>query len=77
MTLDYSEDGAVKIDMREYIDAVVNEFPYKLGNERRCPWTERLFKVDSESKRIDPKRDSVTHVWCRWDGTWVLSHRDL
>ena len=51
MTLDYTEERKLRIDMRKSLDAMIFEFPYKLSDKVRCPWTEKMFKVDKEEHK--------------------------
>ena len=37
--LDYNEEGKLNIDMRKYLDAIIAEFPHKLSDKVKCPWT--------------------------------------
>jgi hypothetical protein len=53
MILDYSTPGALKLDMKYYIRNMVEEFPYAIKAIKTTPWTEKLFKVNSESKYLD------------------------
>jgi hypothetical protein len=41
--------------------AALAEFPYKLQGEVHVPWTDKLFKVDETSKRLDDKRQETFH----------------
>jgi hypothetical protein len=61
MKLDYSTPGVLKVDMTEYISSMLAEFPYKLQGEVHVPWTEKLFKVDETSKKLDDKRRETFH----------------
>lgn len=42
MTLDYTDKGKLKIDMRDYIRNIAKEWPYELKRETK-PWNENLF----------------------------------
>jgi hypothetical protein len=61
MKLDYSTPGVLKVDMTEYIYTMLADFPYKLQGEVNVPWTEKLFKVDETSKKLDDKRRETFH----------------
>ena len=39
MTLDYTEEGKLKIDMRKYLDAMIAGFPHKFSDKVNCRWT--------------------------------------
>jgi hypothetical protein len=61
MKLDYSTPGVLKVDLTEYIDTMLANFPYKLQGEVNVPWTEKLFKADETSKKLDDKRRETFH----------------
>ena len=46
MVLDFSCKGVLKVDMRDYVKSMVNEYPGKLSGKTECPWNENLFKFD-------------------------------
>ena len=46
MTLDYTEEGKLKVGMRKYLDATISELPHKSSVQVKCPWTEKMFKVE-------------------------------
>ena len=50
MTLDYSSPGKVKIDMRDYVKTMIDEFPAKLRGTASTPANDKLFKTDLGSK---------------------------
>jgi hypothetical protein len=62
MILDYTEVGKVKIDMSNYIDAMVNEFPEDV-EEKTTPWTGNLFKVDSSSPKLSKLKSEQFHTF--------------
>ena len=62
MILDYSQVGALKVDMTYYIDAMLEEFPEKVPLYN-TPWTERLFKVDETSPKFDDEKRAVHHTF--------------
>ena len=45
--------GKVIIDMRYYVEKMIEEFPGDLTGNVKCPWTERLFKVDENATLLD------------------------
>jgi hypothetical protein len=55
MKLDYSTPGVLKVDMREYVSAMLDEFPYKLKGSVTVPWSDKLFKVDATQKKLETK----------------------
>lgn len=46
MTMDYSTPGEVKIDMRDYVQGMIDEFPAKLPGTSQAAANDNLFKVD-------------------------------
>ena len=62
MILDYSQVGALKVDMRYYIDAMIEEFPEEV-REYSTPWTERLFQVDESSPKLDDEKRAIHHTF--------------
>ena len=57
MTLDYTEEGKLKIDMRNYLDEIIAEFHHNLSDKVKCPWTDKMLKMDKEEKKLgDEKR---------------------
>ena len=46
----------LKLDMKYYISSMIEDFfPYVIRSIKTSPWTEKLFKVNTESKRVDEK----------------------
>ena len=45
MTLDYSTKGELKLNMKEYITKMIEEFPVELTGTAKCAWTDGLFKT--------------------------------
>jgi len=63
MVLDYSTPGVLKIDMTEYVKAMVKEFPYEIKGKGKFPWNDSLFKVDEDSKKLELGRSKVFHTF--------------
>jgi len=42
MPFDYTEDGKLRVNMRDYVKGMIKEFPVKLTGSTATPWTERL-----------------------------------
>ena len=63
MILDFSIPGAMKLDMRYYIKQMIEDFPYEIKTIKTNPWTEKLFKVDNESKHLDDERRTSFHTF--------------
>ena len=63
MTLDYSQPGALKIDMIEHIQDMLDDFPHQVIKTSKAPWNEKLFKVDDLSKKLTKERRGVFHTF--------------
>ena len=59
-TLDCSEKGKLKVDMRDHVKSMDQEWPYELEKERR-PWRDSLFKADKASKPLDEVEAKTHH----------------
>ena len=64
MTLDYTVEGEVTIDMVDYVKAMVDNFPNDLTKIAKVasPWTEKLFKVEKESPKLSSDKASEFHT---------------
>ena len=62
MTLDFSTPGEVKIDMKDYVKSMVEEFPLDLPGTSRTPANENLFKVD-RGKPISSLKAEAFHTF--------------
>ena len=63
MILDYSKDGALKVDMKYYIDGMIEDFPYDLNATKVAPWSDKLLKIDEKSKELDDARQGIFHTF--------------
>ena len=57
MTLDYSEKQKLKVDMRDYINGILEEFPYDIKAQQKAPWNKKLLKVNDNDKRKNRNSD--------------------
>ena len=60
--LDYSEPGVLKVDMVDYVKAMVDEFPQEL-KACKLPWDDKLFKVDKNSKKLMKPQAEQFHTF--------------
>ena len=58
MKLDYSIPENLRVDMQDYIKELITTFPGKLSENMKCPWTTRLFNIES----LDEHRKDT----CSW-----------
>ena len=62
MILDFSEEGVMKVDMRDYVQKMLKEFPiqFKEGDLVQTPATESLLETDS-GKALTPDKREAFH----------------
>ena len=53
MTLDYSEQECVKINMKDYIASILDEVPASMEGTTRTPTSSRLFQVCKTSLKLE------------------------
>jgi hypothetical protein len=64
MILDFTQDGALKVDMKYYSQGMLDEFPFEVKpSQTATPWTEKLFKVQEDVKKVDEERRSIFHTF--------------
>ena len=61
MLLDYSVKGKVKIDMQDYIDAILEDLPKGFDSEAVTPATSYLFEVNDECKKLNQVNSKQLH----------------
>ena len=63
MTLDYSKKYKVKIDMRDYVNQMINQLPIKLDDNdtEKTPANENLFKKYN-SKMLSKYKEELFHT---------------
>jgi hypothetical protein len=63
MKLDYTVPGQVSINMVDYIESMVANFPDEhLQGKVASPWSESLFKVQDDSPLLEPKMAEMFHT---------------
>ena len=63
MNLDYSEEGKLKVDMKYYIDNMIEEFPYEVKEQSKAPWNDKLFKVNETVSKLDEAKRAIFHTF--------------
>jgi hypothetical protein len=63
MILDFTQDGAMKLDMKYYIEGMLEEFPHDIKSTKTTPWTEKLLKVQEDAKKIEETRRGTFHTF--------------
>jgi hypothetical protein len=62
MTLDYREDGVVKVTMVDYINKMLAELPTDMNGVAPSPAANHLFKVnDSDPKKLEKDTSDMFH----------------
>ena len=58
----FNDNGGVMIDMKDYVQDMVNEYPDELHGKSKTPANEKLFKVNENSKKLDTKKAETFHT---------------
>ena len=61
MKLIYTSEGELKIDMQDYIQETLKEFPEELNGNISTSWNDKLFKVDDEDSQLNEKCQKQFH----------------
>ena len=62
MTLVFTNESNLKIEMINYIDKMCKEFPEELDGGTKYPWTEKLFSVDKNSPILSAENLNSFHT---------------
>ena len=62
MTLDFTEDGIVKIDMREYVEKVLDKMPGEMDVTATTPAASHLFQMRSDAIILGNKKREFLHT---------------
>ena len=60
VVLNFTQEGAVIVDVSQHISSMENIFPEDLSG--LTVWNDDLFKVDPTSKKLDSERASIFHT---------------
>jgi hypothetical protein len=63
MIMDFTQAGALIIDMKYYIEGMLEEFPYKVKSTKTTPWTKKLLKLQEDAKEVEEARHSIFHTY--------------
>jgi len=61
MTLDFSERGIAKIDMKQYITNILDEMPIEMAGVCTTPAANHLFEVDPEAEKLNDQTKEFFH----------------
>jgi hypothetical protein len=62
MKLNFTEKGKLKLDMVDYVDNMVNDFPEELPPSN-YPWNDNLLEVDLSSKLLLKEKKELFHTF--------------
>ena len=62
MMLDYTIEGSVKIDMEDYVNKIIDEFPEEVQKVTRTPASEHLFRVDQDGDKLSEEMAEQFHT---------------
>ncbi len=62
MTLDYSVKGEVKIDMRDYVQEMIDIFPSGLTAKASSPASDKLYKTAKDATSVKQMKAEVFHT---------------
>ena len=63
MTIDYSDKGKVKIDMKDYIENILKEMPDDMAGVAPTPAANHLFDVNTDAPKLnEAKKEFFHHV---------------
>ena len=63
MKLNYSSPEKLKVDMREYVNELIKDFPASMTDNIECPWTTKLFNINEKSKLLNKERRETFHTF--------------
>ena len=61
MFLDYGEDGVVQVDMRPYLDTVLDDLPKCFKGKARTPAAKHLYKTNEQAKKLNDEQAELYH----------------
>jgi hypothetical protein len=62
MKLDCNENGSIKVNMVDYVENMVNNFPEEI-TKSNYPWNENLFKAERRSTVLYKEEKEVFHTF--------------
>jgi hypothetical protein len=62
MKLDFTTKGILKVNMVDYVKAMVTEFPEEVENSM-YPWNDNLFKVDDKAIKLSKEKHKFFHTF--------------
>ena len=62
MKLDYSEQGKVKIDMKDYLKKILDDLPDKYQGKSITPSAKHIFEVNDTVRKLSSKDAQAFHT---------------
>ena len=62
MELDYTEPGTVRINMEDYVNRMLESFPYEVTGTSASPAPDYLFTTRDEANKLDPEMHAAFHT---------------
>lgn len=62
MKLDFTTPGKLKVDMKDYVKGMIEEFPEQIENSS-YPWNDNLFKVDEKASKLSKQKHEIFHTF--------------
>ena len=62
MTLDFTEDGIVKIDMKDYVEKILAEMPEEMDGTATTPAAAHLFQMRGDSVALGNQEKYFLHT---------------
>ena len=69
MTLDFTEDGIVKIDMREYVEKALGEMPDEMDGTATTPAASHLFQMRGDAIVLEKKIKKEISFTPQWQSS--------
>ena len=63
MFLDFTEDGVLQVDMRSYLDTILEDLPKAMKGRAKTPASEYLHLVRDTAKKLSPADADLFHSW--------------
>ena len=63
MILDYSQDGKLIVDMKDYVQKIFEEFNYDLGKPAKTPAADHLFNINKQSGKLNKEMKEDFHTY--------------
>ena len=59
MIMDFTQEGAFKIDIKYFIEGTLEELPYDTKATKKTPWTEKLLEVQEDAKKLEKEQHGI------------------